>query len=122
MIRIYSYPGREKSDLPTEEVWLEEDHVVSNMEYVKKWNKEHGLEDEYAEDSNRNFQVYECRPWDGTAWENDERNAPYDRIKFERKYTLEYYEYPSVEDFLVEHPEEEVLFHRGHFFLKTWMD
>lgn len=119
-MKIYTY---EKIDnLPEEDVWLEEDHVLSNIEYSKKWAAEKGLEDEYAEENNRNFEPYICKPYDGTKLENDERNVPYTRVRFERRHTLRYYEVRSVEEFLVEHPSEEVLYERKHFFHKTWMD
>lgn len=112
MTRIYVYPDNSNASLPDEDVWLEEDHPLLHMEYVKKWNRKHGLEDEYTPKNNRNFKVYMCHV----------PNGDYERVTFERRYTLKYYEVNSVEDFLREHPDWQVTFHRNHIFLKDWMD
>lgn len=114
-MKIYTYET--DNDLPEEDMWQEEDHVVSSMEHKKKWAKEHGTEDEYAEDSNRNFEIYDCTIWEGTS-----REETYKRVRFERKYTMRYYEVRHIEDFLVANPGECVVFQYGHFFHKTWMD
>jgi hypothetical protein len=110
-MRIYIFADQTEENLPLEEVWLEEDDVLSNIQYCKKWDKEHGLPDRY--ENTRNYRPYECFP--GTK-------NQYTRVLLDRQYLLKYYEVVSVEEFLVAHPDREVTYTSGHFFLKTWVD
>lgn len=119
-MKIYTYETRD--DLSKEEIWIEEDDVLSSMEAKIRYAIDYGLESEYKDEDIRNITPYECRPWDGTPYEHTDRNVPYIRVILERRFILNYYEVKSVEDFLINHEREEVIYDRGYFFHKTWMD
>lgn len=99
MTRIYAYPDEGDNELPEEDVWLHEDW--SSSQYFSEPRRE----------GDRNHEEYDCTVHWGT----------YKRIKFERRYRLRYYE-TDLEDFLREHPDWDVRFHRGHIFLRDWME
>jgi hypothetical protein len=109
MVRIYEYPNDDNVHLPEEDVWLKHDDVVSNMEHSIRWAEEHGIRNEYAEENNRNFEVYLCEP--GNI-------PPYERVTFERRYTLRYHEARSVDEFLINLNDywQAVTYDRGYFF------
>lgn len=116
-MKIYSWENFGEN-FPKEYVWLPEDYPVELYEYEIKWDSEHRAnEPRHRKNEERNFQVYDCVV---NVGRQDEHT--YKRMTFEKRYTLYYCETPSIEDFLREHENEEVLFTRGHFFLKTWMD
>lgn len=98
-MRIYLYADQTNIDLPTEEVYLAEDYPLSQF-------------DTEREVTDRAVDVYDCVVHWGT----------YKRVTFERLYILKYHDTESIEVFLKSNPETEILFHRGHFFVKTWMD
>jgi hypothetical protein len=108
-MRIYVYKDSTTLELPTEEVWLEEDYPVSSYEYSSKFEK---TKEEFKRDRNFQKYLYLCKVF----------NGDYFRMTFERPYELGYYDVSSIEEFLVGHPDTEVTYHRKHFFLRTWMD
>jgi hypothetical protein len=126
-MRIYEYidDGYPK-DLPIAEIWLEEDYpngILTNTpgltlhEYETQWDKEHGLPARHDPREERNFVPYKTKIKD--IWGREEE---YKRITFDKLYRVYYHEVDTVEIFLMNNPDTEVLYHRNHFFVRTWME
>ena len=118
-MKIYKYVYEdEPENLPIEKIWMEEDYpndIMSNtpnqtlLEYEIAWDKEHNLPPSHPVGEERNFIPYVAE-------------GKYKRIKFEKLYTVYYYETENLETFMRENPELKVELHYGFFFVRTWYE